>query len=59
MVPGNPRAVVLPGQLPPRATVVSDKKAAAEREDVKRGRAIRERHDRAERLGGGDAGDGA
>ena len=46
-------------QLPPRATVVSDKKAAAEREDVKRGRAIRERHDRAERLGGGDAGDGA
>ncbi|WP_316289031.1 YihY/virulence factor BrkB family protein [Clavibacter michiganensis] len=47
-------------QLPPRDTVVSDKKAAAEREDVKRGRGIRERHERAERLGrGDDAGDGA
>lgn len=47
-------------QLPPRDTAVSDKKAAAEREDVKRGRGIRERHDRAERLGrGDDADDGA
>jgi len=41
-------------QLPPRDTKVSDKKAAAEREDVKRGRGIRERHDREERLGHGD-----
>lgn len=46
-------------QLPPRATVVSDKKAAAEREDVKRGRSIRERHDRAERLSGRDGRDDA
>jgi membrane protein len=38
-------------QLPPRDTKVSDKKAAAEREDVKLGRGIRERHDREERLG--------
>jgi membrane protein len=33
---------------------VSDKKAAAEREDVKLGRGIRERHERQERLGHGD-----
>jgi membrane protein len=38
-------------QLPPRDTKVSDKKAAAEREDIKLGRGIRERHDREERLG--------
>ncbi|MFS4505512.1 YihY/virulence factor BrkB family protein [Clavibacter sp. Sh2141] len=38
-------------QLPPRDTKVSDKKAAAEREDVKLGRGIREQHDREERLG--------
>ncbi|OUE30145.1 ribonuclease BN/unknown domain fusion protein [Clavibacter michiganensis] len=41
-------------QLPPRDTKVSDKKAAVEREDVKIGREIRERHDREERLGRGD-----
>jgi membrane protein len=41
-------------QLPPRDTKVSDKKAAAEREDVKLGRGIREQHDREERLGRGD-----
>jgi len=44
-------------QLPPRDTAVSDKKAAAEREDVKRGRGIRERHDRDERLGREDRAD--
>ncbi|MCJ1709955.1 YihY/virulence factor BrkB family protein [Clavibacter michiganensis subsp. phaseoli] len=44
-------------QLPPRDTAVSDKKAAAEREDVKRGRGIRERHEREERLGRGEGHD--
>jgi membrane protein len=41
-------------QLPARDTKVSDKKAAAEREDVKLGRGIREQHEREERLGRGD-----
>ncbi|MFT2691840.1 YihY/virulence factor BrkB family protein [Clavibacter zhangzhiyongii] len=44
-------------QLPPRDTKVSDKKAAVEREDVKVGREIRERHERRERLGHGDGDD--
>jgi membrane protein len=44
-------------QLPPRDTKVSDKKAAAEREDVKVGREIRERHEREERLGHRDGDD--